>query len=99
MGRGSRRAGLTAGDLLGNHIGSETYSDISVIVNDPTKQGQMVSWFAVMTDSLFSQYSAHEINSREAMIISKETRDANPLSCNGDTFVSSDTLENWVVLK
>ena len=87
------------GEFLGTHIGSQTMSDISVIVNDPTKQGRMVSWFDVMTDSLFREYFDRGVSSREMMIISKETRDANPLTCIGDTFTSSDTLVNWVVLK
>jgi hypothetical protein len=32
------------------------------------------------------------------MIILKTVRDANPLLCNGETFISSDTIENWVIL-
>jgi hypothetical protein len=74
-------------------------SDISVIVNDPTKQGRMVSYFEVITDALFSEYSKRGIIHRDDVIISKATRDANPLTCSGDVFVSSDTIENWVVLK
>ena len=87
------------GELLGTHIGFETMSDISVIVNDPTKQGIMVSYFEVITDSIFNLYSARGVSSRETMIISKQQRDANPLTCSGETFVSSDTIENWVILK
>lgn len=89
---------VNAGQMLGTHIGTQTMSDISVIVNDPTRQGRMVSYFDVITDAVFSEYQIHGITSRNEMIISKETRDANPLTCNGDTFISTDTLENWVVL-
>ncbi len=89
---------ISSGELLGTHIGSQTYSDISVIVNDPTKQGRMVSWFDVITDNVFNEYSARGVSTRSAMMISKSDRDANPLTCSGDTFTSTDPLENWVNL-
>jgi hypothetical protein len=90
---------VSAGQQLGTHFGSQTYSDISVIANDPTKQGRMVSYFNVITDGVFYEYIKRGILSRDMFIISKELRDANPLSCNGDQFSSSDPLEQWVVLK
>lgn len=89
---------INAGELLGTHIGSLTYSDVSVIVNDPTKQGRMVSWFDVITDNVFSEYSARGVSSRSAIMISKSDRDAHPLTCSGDTFTSNDPLERWVNL-
>ena len=89
---------ITSGQQLGTHIGSQTWSDISVIVNDPTKQGKMVSYFDVITDSVFNAYSNRGVTNREELIISKAIRDAYPLSCSGDTFITTDTLENWVVL-
>jgi len=89
---------VASGEQLGTHIGSQTMTDISVIVNDPTRQGRMVSYFEVITDALFTEYSNRGVKTREDMIISKTIRDANPLTCLGDTFVSSDILENWVIL-
>jgi len=89
---------VTKGEFLGTHIGVQTMSDISVIVNDPTRQGRMVSYFDVINDAIFSDYLNRGVASRADMIITKSTRDANPLTCNGDTFISSDTLANWVVL-
>ena len=89
---------VVSGEQLGTHIGSQTMSDISVIVNDPTHQGRMISFFDVMTDALFSNYSNRGVSKREDMIISKATRDANPLTCSGDTFITSDTLVNWFIL-
>jgi hypothetical protein len=89
---------VTAGELLGHHIGSQTMSDISVIVNDPTKQGRMVSYFKVIDDNVFNEYKSRGVTSRDEMIISKELRDANPLTCNGDQFNPGDTLEAWVIL-
>jgi len=87
---------VSEGDLLGTHIGPETMSDISVIVNDPTRQGRMVSWFETITDDLFTQYIQRGATSRDDFIISKELRDANPIDCNN--FGANDPLENWVVL-
>ncbi len=89
---------VVAGEQLGTHIGAQTTSDISVIVNDPTRQGRRVSYFDVMTDGLFADYMARGVAAREDLIISRETRDANPLTCNDDTFVSADPIEAWVVL-
>jgi hypothetical protein len=89
---------IEAGAYLGTHIGSVTYSDISVIVNDPTKQGRMVSYFDVITDKVFSEYQSRGISLRSDLIISKALRDANPLTCSGDAFTSADPLECWVTL-
>jgi hypothetical protein len=89
---------ITEGTQLGTHVGTQTYSDVSVIVNDITKQGRMISWFDVITDGLFAAYQAAGISSRESMIIPKEERDQHPLTCNGDTFVGTDSLDAWVYL-
>lgn len=90
---------VTAAEQLGTHIGSQTMSDISVIVNDPTRQGRMVSYFDVITDAVFALYQNRGVASRNDLIISKTVRDANPLTCSSDTFTSADTIENWVILK
>jgi len=89
---------VISGEQLGTHIGSQTMSDIAVIVNDPTRQGRMVSYFEVITDDVFSEYSNRGVVQREDLIIPKIIRDANSLSCSGDVFITTDTLENWVVL-
>lgn len=89
---------VVAGEQLGNQIGSQTMSDISVIVNDPTHQGRMVSYFDVLTDAVFTKYQNRGVNNRSDLMITKTLRDANPLTCSGDTFVSSDTLDNWIIL-
>jgi hypothetical protein len=89
---------VVAGEQLGNHIGSQTMSDISVIVNDPARQGRMVSFFETLKDEAFTEYSNHGIASRQELMISKELRDANPLTCNGDVFMTTDILENWVIV-
>ncbi len=96
----SRNVGdkVVSGEQLGTHIGSQTMSDISVIVNDPTHQGRMVSYFEAISDEVFNEYANRGVISRADLIISKATRDANPLACSGDTFITNDTLENWIYL-
>ena len=88
---------ITEGQLLGTHIGVQTTSDIAVGINT-TRGYKLVSYFDVMTDSLFATYQARGLNSRSDVIISKEDREADPLSCDGETFTSQGTLENWVHL-
>jgi hypothetical protein len=89
---------VVAGEQLGTHIGSQTMSDISVIVNDPTKQGRMISYFEVITNAVFNEYSNRGVSTRADMIITKTTRDADPLTCSGETFITTGSLENWVNL-
>ncbi len=86
------------GAVLGHHIGFETWSDISVFVNDPTKQGRLLSFFETLTDEAFAMYQNHGIASRSDLIISKSLRDQYPLQCNGDGFTSADSLDVWVLL-
>jgi len=89
---------IIAGEQLGTHTGSQTYSDVSVIVNDPSRQGRMVSWFDVITENVFNEYTAYGVTARSDLKISKSERDAHPLTCNGDTFTSIDSLESWFYL-
>lgn len=88
---------ITAGQQLGTHIGSQTMSDIAVGVVTP-KGWKLVSYFEVLTDSTFQVYRLRGVNSRAALIISREARDADTLRCSGDTFLNSGTLPNWVTL-
>jgi hypothetical protein len=88
---------VTAGQQLGSHIGSQTMSDIAVGMD--TQAGwKLISYFDVMTDSLFGRYVARGVANREALIISKEARDADTLTCQDGQFLNRGTLENWVVL-
>ena len=61
---------ISAGQLLGTHIGSETWSDIAVGVTTPDGR-KLVSYFDVMTDEVFQAYQARGLSSRSDMIISK----------------------------
>jgi len=94
---------LNVGDLVtaGQQLGtlSHTMSDIAVGVNMPGEWiWKLVSYFDVMTDSVFQNYQARGLSSRTDAIISKEARDADPLTCDGDQFTDSGNLENYVVL-
>jgi hypothetical protein len=89
---------VSAGQLLGTHIGAQSTSDIAVGVSMPTGW-RLVSYFEVMTDSVFATYQARGINSRTDAIISEELRDTDPLTCNGGRFASPGNLPNWVTLR
>jgi hypothetical protein len=84
---------VTAGQELGTHIGSQTWSDIAVWEDD-----RLLSYFDVMTDTVFQNYQNRGVSSRSELIISRSERDADPLTCNGDTFQSCGTIPNWVNL-
>lgn len=90
---------IVAGQVLGNPADYEnvTISDTAVGVNTPSGY-ELVSYFEVITDSLFQSYQARGLNSRDDVIISKEERDADPLTCVGEIFTNSGNLENWVIL-
>lgn len=89
---------VAAGDQVGTHVGAQTMSDISVIVNDPTRSGRFVSWFYVMKDPVFDEYRLRGVGQREDFIIPKSVRDSFPIDCTSG-FVAHDTIQNWVTLK
>lgn len=79
--RGSR---VTAGQKIGV-ISQYQNTDIAIM-----KEGfgrNFISYFDVMPDSIFAKYRERGVNSRDEMIISKKSRDANPFQCNGEMFV------------
>jgi len=84
---------VAAGQELGTHIGSDTMSDIAVREDD-----RYLSYFEVMDDTVFAAYQARGVASRAVMIITEAARDAAPLSCSGETFASTGSIENWVEL-
>ncbi len=85
------------GQQLGNHIGAQTMSDIAVGIS--IRNGwKLVSYFDVITDSLFQDYQARGLDSRNDVIITRETRDNDPLTCDGEEFTNIGNLENWVIL-
>lgn len=76
---------IAEGQVLGTHIGTQTFSDIAVAVNTP-KNYRLVSYFDTLTDTAFAAFQARGISSREQMQFSRAQRDADPYRCNGETF-------------
>lgn len=88
---------VAAGQLVGAHIGAATWSDIAV--RQHTSEGdRLVSYFDVMSDSLFAGYQARGVDSRDEAIISQEDRDASPLTCSGEQYANAGVLDNWLIL-
>ncbi len=87
------RAGLKAGLLFGiggSHvkageqigvIGAYQETDIAIQAKDKIKGSTYVSYFDVMPDKLFDSYIARGVVARDDLIISKEKRDANAVTC------------------
>ncbi len=73
---------VTAGQLLGHHTGSQTFSDIAVEVHTPTGY-HLVSYFETLTDAAFAPYVARGVTSRDQLIYSREQTDALPSPCVG----------------
>ena len=57
-----------------------------------------VSFFDVMTDTLFATYQARGITTRSDLILDEAARDADPLFCAGESFTNVGTLPVWAVL-
>jgi hypothetical protein len=69
---------VSAGQRLGHHVGTQTWSDIAVIVRTP-KGLHLVSYFETLTDEAFAAFKARGVESRSQMILSRAYRDANPV--------------------
>lgn len=91
------RAGdkVAAGQWLGFHVGRQTYSDLAVSIRTP-KGRMLVSYFTVMSDALFDTYRQRGLASRADAIISKKSRDADPLTCRQGNFTSRGQRQNWI---
>jgi hypothetical protein len=95
---------VQAGELLGyarlfyeRQSRVVTSYDIAVWVN--TLSGaRLISYFEIMEDSVFDRYITRGVQSRQDFIISFESREADLLECNGETFKTEGNLENWVTL-
>ncbi|MBN2480293.1 MAG: hypothetical protein JXB19_01020 [Bacteroidales bacterium] len=96
---------VTSGELIGYarmYYEEEghyvTSFDIALYVNTPSGM-RLVPYFSALTDGIFNSYVARGAQSRQDFIITKEERDADPLQCDGETFLTNGNLENWVILK
>jgi hypothetical protein len=95
-------AWVNAGDHLGRHFGrqalSTTMSDIAMSIG-PKEGGTLISYFDAMTDAVFAEFQARGVAAREAAIITKAERDADPVACVGESqFTTQGTLPNWLQL-
>lgn len=95
---------IEAGELIGHArlyyddlAEYATSFDIAVWVNTPSGM-RLVSYFETMSDDLFDTYLLRGITSVNDFIITREDRDASPLQCNEDTFLSQGSIENFVNL-
>jgi len=95
---------VAAGELLGYarlyYDDLDEYADnfdIAVSVNTPSGN-RLVPYFETMDDVTFDGYVSRGAVSRDEFTITREARDADPLECDGETFMTSGTLENWVTL-
>ena len=80
---------VTAGEHIGTHANNSTISDIAVRIftlQDGMPRKQLISYFDVMTDRLFSDYQTRGLQNRGDAIISPADRDNDPLHCNGEEF-------------
>lgn len=96
---------VLAGELLGYgrfyYDDLDEYTaciDIAVAVNTPSGM-RNVSFFDILTDDVFNNYIAKGAVSRQDFIISKEERNADPLECNGEAFLTTGNIENWFIFQ
>ena len=84
---------IKAGQKIGE-IGIYQNTDIAVEIRTGMSR-KFASYFQVMPDEVFAKYQARGVKSRDQFIFTKEKRDANPLSCNGELFTKNyDSGEN-----
>ena len=57
--------------------------------SDSNAQVYLVSYFAVMPDSIFEAYRSRGVTSREQLVVSREWRDAHPFKCVGTEFAEN----------
>lgn len=89
---------VTAGKLLGTSAKrSGTVTDVAVWVHTPSGD-RLISFFDCMTDSVFGIYNDRGVLSRQAAIITRDERDADPLTCTDEDFGSPGNIPNWVEL-
>lgn len=87
------------GQVLGTHVGMQTFSDIAVGVNVPGGY-RLISYFETLTDSGFAPFRSRGITDIAQLVIPRAERDAAPFQCNGETFTkgSAQTESEYVAL-
>jgi hypothetical protein len=82
---------VDAGQPLGTHIGGQTASDVAVAVDTPGGR-HLISYFDIMDEATWAAYAGRGLATRQALIITREERDADPLQCDGERFLNTGTL-------
>ena len=89
---------MNAGERIGRHASQSTMSDIAISVG-PKETGTLISYFDAMTDAVFAAYQSRGVPSREAAIVTRDERDADPVPCVGEhQFTVQGTLPDWLDL-
>lgn len=87
-----KKGKVKAGDLIGLVLANQSF-DLA-IQTETTANGEKkigyISYFAAMPDEIFAKYQARGVKTREDLIISREYRDAHPLSCHGKEVFDKD---------
>lgn len=101
---------ISVGDAVaaGQQVGTARmiYPDLGEIAHDfdvavwvQTLFGsRYVSFVETLTDAVFASYIARGATARSDFVITKAARDADPLTCSNETFLSTGSLPAWFVL-
>lgn len=81
---------VAEGQVLGTHVGLQTFSDIAVAVN-ASDGYRLVSYFDTLTDAAFAPFKARGISSPAQLSFSTSERDAAPYTCSGQAFSNLKT--------
>lgn len=89
---------VEAGQHIGRHASGQTLCDIAVSIGGK-EEGTLISYFDAMTDEVFAQYQARGVANRQALIITRAQRDADPVPCVDEhQFTVHGHLPDWVLL-
>jgi len=73
--------------------------DFDIAVHVRTRGGRRyIPYFDILTDEVFQAYIDRGAKTRAQFIITKEERDANPLTCDGEWFTTPGQDADWVQL-
>lgn len=90
---------VTAGQQLGYArmiSGGSVHHDFDIGAQIYTAEAvRYASYFELLDAGVFSNYSSFGLN-RSDFIITESARDADPLTCDGETFTSFGSLDSWV---
>jgi hypothetical protein len=82
---------VEAGQNIGHHTGTQTWSDMAVFVRTP-RGNHLISYFDTLTDEAFAAFQARGVQSREQLQLSREYRRANLVfSCAGTAKIVPDS--------